>query len=279
MPSLHSASSVVASGAPEVLLSERAFHDAWAIQTATEAVLVDESFEHFAALENHFILQLMGPLEGRRILDVGSGLGESAVYFAKQGAQVTATDVSPGMLDRCEQLAAEHGTSLETRLCPAEDLQVSKGNFDLVYGANVLHHVTDLDSTLRGVHAALKPGGHFFFWDPLAYNPAINVYRRIANRVRTPDEHPLRMSVLRDFRRYFCDVQHREFWLSALMLFGKYCLLDRIHPNEDRYWKRIYKEPASTRWWFVPLARLDEVLLRLPLLNRLAWNTVIWGRK
>lgn len=265
--------------APGILHAERLFHDAWAAQSRSDDILVDACFEHFTAFENRFILRLMGNLQGLRLLDVGSGLGESAVYFAKCGAAVTATDVSPGMLQRCRQLAAEHCTSLQTVVCPAEHLDVPEESFDIAYGANILHHVTDLEHTLKGVRRALRPGGRFFFWDPLAYNPVINVYRRIADRVRTHDEAPLRMEVLKVVRRHFQDVRHREFWLGTLLLFMKYFLVDRIHPNEDRYWKRIYKEPPGTRLWLAPLAVLDRLLLSVPPINRLAWNMVIWGRR
>ena len=80
-------------------------------------------------------------------------------------------------------------------------------------------------------------------------------------------------------RRYFEDVGHREFWIASLALFLKYFLIDRVHPNQDRYWKRILREtPGSLRWW-LPLQRLDHSLTRVPLLRRMAWNMVMWGRK
>ena len=69
---------------------EAAFHDKWASSTSLEGVLVRESFEAPTAMENHFILRRMGTLADKRLLDIGAGLGESSVYFALHGAQVTA---------------------------------------------------------------------------------------------------------------------------------------------------------------------------------------------
>ena len=98
--------------------------------------------------------------------------------------------------------------------------------------------------------------------------------------MRTEDERPLRFSDLKYFRRLFREVQHREFWLSTLLIFLKYFLIDRVDPNSDRYWKRILREsPSLIGWWFGPLRRLDDLLLRLPPCQFLAWNMVIWGRK
>jgi SAM-dependent methyltransferase len=221
----------------------------------------------------------MGNLRGKRLLDIGAGLGESSVYFALQGAQVTMTDISPGMVQTGRELARRYGVEVEGIVSEAEDLGVAAETFDFVYIANTIHHVRGRDALFQKIHRALKPGGFFFSYDPLAYNPAINVYRRMATEVRTEDEAPLTRADLQLARKYFPGVQHREFWISTLLLFVKYYAVDRVHPNQDRYWKRILQEtPQSLRWW-MPLRAVDAALTRLPLLRWLAWNMVMWGEK
>src|ERR1035441_9950884 len=83
----------------ETLGRERQFHDQWALNTPLDDVPVLECFEGPVALENRFIVRQLGSLTGKKLLDVGVGLGESSVYFAKQGAEVTAVDLSPEMVD------------------------------------------------------------------------------------------------------------------------------------------------------------------------------------
>jgi SAM-dependent methyltransferase len=267
-------------GGDDVLERERDFHDGWASSVSTGQVAVKAAFESLAAPENRFLLSLMGDLRGRRVLDLGSGLGESATYFALLGAHVTATDISPGMCELARQTARAHGVEIDAIATPVEKLDVPAGSYDVVYGANLLHHVQDVEGALAAVFRALKPGGRCFFWDPLAYNPAINVYRRLASGVRTEDEHPLTFEIVSQLRRRFVDVGHREFWLSTLTLFLKYYFVDRLDPNQVRYWKRILEEdPARIGWWFAPLQALDSVLLRIPLVRRLAWNIAVWGTK
>jgi SAM-dependent methyltransferase len=258
---------------------EAAFHDAWAGSTQIEDVLVRECFEAPTALENRFILSRMGNLNGKRLLDIGAGLGESSMYFALKGAQVTMTDISPGMVQTGRELARRYGVEVEGIVSEAEDLSVAAESFDFVYIANTIHHVRDRDALFQKIHRALKPGGLFFSYDPLAYNPAINVYRRIATEVRSEDESPLEIADLRLARKYFPGVQHREFWIATLLLFVKYYAVDRVHPNRDRYWKRILRETPETLRWWMPLRAIDAALTRLPLMRWLAWNMVMWGEK
>jgi SAM-dependent methyltransferase len=258
---------------------EAAFHDAWAGSTSLDDVLVRECFEAPTALENQFILKHMGPLAGKKLLDIGAGLGESSVYFALQGAAVTVVDISPQMVATALGLGRKFGVQLEGIVSSAENLNLTANTYDIVYAANTIHHVSNRAALFEQLSLALKPGGMFFSYDPLAYNPLINVYRRMATEVRTPDEAPLTADDIKLAGQYFDQVRHREFWISALLLFVKYYLFDRVHPNQDRYWKRILREtPARLRWW-TPLRALDRLATRMPLLRWMAWNVVIWGRK
>ncbi|MDQ1410167.1 MAG: hypothetical protein QOJ41_1902 [Acidobacteriaceae bacterium] len=258
---------------------EAAFHDAWASDTKLSDILVRECFEAPTAMENQFILQRMGDLRGKKLLDIGAGLGESSVYFALQGADVTTVDISPQMVETALKLGARFGVKLQGLVSGGEALNLPEAAYDIIYIANTIHHVQDRALLFEQMHRALKPGGRFFSYDPLAYNPAINIYRRMASEVRTPDESPLTTADLRMAKKYFHNVGHREFWVSSLLLFVKYYLRDHVNPNADRYWKRILRETPETLRWWMPLRTLDKFLARIPLMRWLAWNMVMWGEK
>lgn len=260
--------------------SERKFHDEWAMSESAEAIEIDAAFEAITAPENRCILEILGDLRGKKLLDVGTGLGESAIYLAKLGAEVTAMDISPKMIELCAGNAVRHGVTIKTHVATGEDLGLPADSFDVVYAANVMHHIHDRDRFLGNVVHVLRPGGTFVAWDPVKYNPAINIYRRIATDVRTPDEMPLGIDDVRRGRQFFPDLRYRTFWLATLVLFLKYFFWDRKDVNKDRYWKAILREtPETIGWWFLPLLKLDRLLLSLPGVDMMAWNMVQWGTK
>ena len=155
------------------------------------------------------------------MLDLGCGAGEAAVWFAKQGADVVASDLSSEFLELVRRVAGLHGVCVQTHHGDADRLDFPDDTFDVVYAGNLLHHV-DLDQTLEQIQRVLKPGGRVVTWDPLRHNPLINVYRRMAMDVRTVDEHPLAIGDVRRFARWFIDVRDEAFWFFTLWIFVRF---------------------------------------------------------
>src|SRR5260370_13726913 len=115
---------------------EAAFHDEWAASIPEDEVRVRECCEALTAMENRFILRQMGSLKGKRILDVGSGLGESSVYLALQGASVMMVDISPGMIEKAKKVGRHHKVHVDGLPALGENLPVGDGEFDIVDTAN-----------------------------------------------------------------------------------------------------------------------------------------------
>jgi 2-polyprenyl-3-methyl-5-hydroxy-6-metoxy-1,4-benzoquinol methylase len=258
--------------------AEEVFHDGWAASVDVTKINVRQMNEACTAPEMRYIRRTLGELSGRTLLDVGCGIGEAAVYFALLGAEVTATDISPGMCDAARRLAEHNGVKLKTHVSASEDLGFgAEVKFDVIYTGNTLHHV-DITATMPLLLRHLKPGGVFVSWDPLAYNPAINVYRRLSAEVHTVDEHPLRLADIRTVRACFQASTTRYFWLSTLLIFIIMAVVQRRNVKQERFWKTIIEEADAWAWLYRPLERLDAVLLLLPFLRPLCWNVVIVGR-
>ncbi len=263
----------------DILQKEEQFHDSWAETIDVDNLPVDEFFEACTAPENRWLLEKLGDLTGRKVLELGCGAGEASIYLAKKGADVTATDLSGGMLKVVERLAKKHDVSVKTHKTDADQIDFPDGTFDIVYAANLLHHV-DIGKTLDEACRVLKPGGIFCSWDPIAHNPAINVYRRIATEVRTEDEHPLRMKDLKLFSKHFSKVEYATFWFFTLWIFIRFYFIERVDPNKERYWKKIITEHQKLEPRYNRLERLDRRFFRLfPFLRRYAWNIAVIATK
>jgi len=254
---------------------EEEFHDQWADSVDYRVIDVQQVNEVCTAPEMRYISQRLMPIEGRTLLDVGCGLGEASVYFAKKGAKVTATDLSEGMLRVASALANHNNTTIETHKSSAESFDLGLRIYDYIYVGNLFHHV-DIESTLNRLKKHMGSESKLISWDPLAYNPVINIYRFIATKTRTPDEHPITRDDLKLFKEHFNKVEVKFFWLTTLVIFVLMFVVQRRNPNQERFWKKVLDEGDDWKWLYSPLEKIDQVLLKLfPALGYLCWNVVI----
>jgi SAM-dependent methyltransferase len=109
-------------------------------------------------------LRLCGDMAGRRVLDLGTGAGENAVVFAKQGAHVIALDSSRAQLSLARNLAETEEVRVEWHQGDAADLAFLRADsIDLAFSAGMLSEVEDIDRLFRQVHRVLRPAAAFVF--------------------------------------------------------------------------------------------------------------------
>lgn len=118
------------------------------------------------------IIQAAQIREGMRVLDLASGSGDPALGIAALVApegHVTATDLSPGMVEAAEENARGQGlTNVICRVADAEDLPFADESFDAVTCRLGLMYCPDPGMALREVWRVLRPGGRaaFVAWGP-----------------------------------------------------------------------------------------------------------------
>jgi len=99
---------------------------------------------------------------GERILDIGSGIGGPARWFAaKFGARVTGVDLTPEFCAAAEVLNAATGLTGHVTILQgsALALPVPDGAFDAAYSQNVIMNIADKRQFYREAFRALRPGG------------------------------------------------------------------------------------------------------------------------
>lgn len=212
------------------------------------------------------MLEMAGDLQDKLVLEYGCGEGWVTQDLAEMGARVSAFDISAEAVRQTQNSLASAGYAdrCDISKMGAEKLDYADESFDTAIGFAIIHHL-DLRLAIPELYRVLKPGGVALFAEPLGTNPLINLYRRLTPQFRTEDEEPLDLNALAPLFSRFSDVQHKDFYVTALasvalayLPFGS-----RLYPSVNRQ-----------------LMKLDEGLLRLcPPAGKLAWYTVLTLRK
>ena len=144
------------------------------------------------------MLERLGDVSGRRVLDLGCGSGFVSSLLAANGAAVDAVDISEASLAVARWRAQVSG--VESRIAfhraPAETLPFADATFDAACGAFVLHHL-DLTLAAPELLRVLKPGGRAAFIETSGRSAILMAARRALTgrfgieKASSDDEAPL----------------------------------------------------------------------------------------
>jgi SAM-dependent methyltransferase len=123
-----------------------------------------------------------GPLAGRRILDLGSGMGGASVALALAGAAPLAFEYNRAYCDITRLRAARYDLGLPIVNGTGERLPFAGSSFDLAICWDVVEHVQDPEQLLADLARVLRPGGRalltvinrYAFRDPHYHMPLLN---------------------------------------------------------------------------------------------------------
>ena len=108
-------------------------------------------------------VELIGQLDGKRLLDVGCGTGTLALILAERGYDVVGVDTAPASLE----VARGKDSARRVRWVDGDASAVQVADRDVaVMTANVAQAIADptaWGATLQAIHAALRPGGYLIF--------------------------------------------------------------------------------------------------------------------
>lgn len=104
------------------------------------------------------ILRLLGPVHGRRVLELGCAAGHLTHELLLAGADVVGLDKSEQMVEHARQLVNGRAR-IEVADLGQPLYMIDSNSMDLVTASLVLHYLPDWNGILGEVHRVLRPGG------------------------------------------------------------------------------------------------------------------------
>ena len=228
----------------------------------------EEYNKHFSNMKFYSITQssfayrdslLYKNIDGAVALDYCCGNGEVAVEMAKRGAnKVIGIDISAVAIRNAQELARINGVDDICEFCvmDAEHTKFDENTFDIIHEYGALHHL-ELKAAFSELSRILKSDGKLICTEAMRHNPLIHWYRNRTPNLRTQweVEHILGIPEVYSGNHFFSHLDVRMFHLAALAAVP-------------------FRNLAFFKPLLASLEFVDNIILSIPYLNRLAWVAV-----
>jgi len=216
--------------------------------------------------------------KGKKVLEIGCGLGTESINFARAGAELTIIEISSRSLELCKKRFEVFGLKAEFIQGNAEELdklipKEAHGTFDLVWSFGVIHHTPFPEKVVAGIKKILKPKGEI----------RMMVYSKVSYKLfwllhHTNNWNFGNMDTL--MAKYSeaqvgCPVTYTYTFDEAKQLFDGFDVIE-MHKDHIFPWKvdeyKQHKYVKEDEWKDVPLERFRQ------LEKELGWHLLITAK-
>jgi ubiquinone/menaquinone biosynthesis C-methylase UbiE len=166
-----------------------------------------------------FQLMELDRIAGKKVLDIGCGIGHHTVFHALYGAEAYGCDISSvGAATGARMAQANNVANLcHFGVASASSLPYRDSYFDVVVLNAVLHHIIKYPNVRTEVWRVLKPGGRLFIAEGLRENPIYNAlrwcYHKVIGGNLEAGDVDLQMSDLKSFSEGYENLHVEQFTL------------------------------------------------------------------
>jgi len=184
------------------------------------------------------VFSLMPPLGGRRLVDLGSGMGTFALEASLHGAFAVGIDLAPAALDAARRLAAVEAIAAAFVRADGAELPIRSASIDVVVAADLTEHLDDvtLGRVLREAKRVLRPAGTMIVYTP----NRSHVFERLRER-----------GILRDADPSHIGLRTEQELADAVSAAGLRVMAVRHLPSHLPVWSLL--ERLLARW--IPMMR------------------------
>lgn len=182
-------------------------------------------------------------LKNKNVLYYGCGENISILeHFYARGADVACFDLSEVAL---KKILSKYPNA-KLVVADAHQLAFKDGQFDLILGRGILHHL-DIPISLVEIKRILSRAGIAVFIEPLGINPFISLYRALTPASRTKEEHPFGFREIKMIQNNFSScVCHYYSFLSLIPtvmrpFLQKINLFEKIFMRFTEYDKKLFR--------------------------------------
>ena len=242
----------------EINIREKKFHNQ--LHESGSHRYENRFYRALNALYDDFFNTLKKEVNKKNVLDYGCGVGSYTERVIKfNPSKITAIDISEKAINIAKEKKNDQNHIVDYRVENCESTKLNSNEYDLIYGAGILHHL-DLKKSLNELNRLIGKNGTIIFIEPLGTNPIINLYRKLTPRARSSDEHPLSFGDINFIKDLFDEVDIKYYGFFTLVFLP------------------FYKSTKNSKF-FSFLSQIDRIFLKIPLFRFLAWSILIKAKK
>jgi len=160
----------------------------------------DERYSRFSGILKYALFK---SFKGKKVLEVGCGIGSDGIQFARNGACYTGVDLTNAAVSIAKERFELFGQKGEIIKVDTESLPFPDNYFNHVYSFGVIHHSPNPENIVNEIHRVLKPGGSI---NIMLYN-------------RTSFYYFIEVKLMRKLFFMFCE--KKIFWNRLFRMFGE----------------------------------------------------------
>ncbi|HAZ14024.1 MAG: hypothetical protein A2X86_17200 [Bdellovibrionales bacterium GWA2_49_15] len=146
-------------------ITEQQVTEYWNQNSSVWSEQVEKGWDYYREyLNNPAFFNLIGDVKDKIILDAGCGEGHNTRILAKKGAKVTGVDISPGMIQKAQEMEREGPLGIAYEIATFSDLKIFKNcSFDSIVSSMALMDAPHYDLALKEFYRVLKIKGSLLF--------------------------------------------------------------------------------------------------------------------